>query len=185
MPGLFLNVTTLKDPSRRSDGLHTSEAICFASYDAFARWADTTPGHRPDDYRALKRTLASKMLDAIEVFVPGLRSHVVLQALGTPLTNARFLAATRGAIYGTEKTLRNLGPFAFPIETHVPGLYQCGASTLAPGILGVSTSGLHAAAAIAGVEPEALLTASGQTVRVYPAEDPASWPAALRPSPAG
>ncbi len=180
IPGLFLNVTTLKDPSRRSDGKHTVEAICLASYDAFARWKDTTPGHRPPEYRELKRRLATRMLEAIEEFVPGFRHRVLVQALGTPLTNSRYLAATRGGIYGIEKTLRNLGPLAFPIETHIPGLYQCGASTIAPGILGVTTSGLLAAAAVLGVERAELLSAKGQSLRVYPAENLEAWPAELR-----
>ena len=103
----------------------------------------------------------------------------MFRALGTPLTNSRFLAATRGGIYGIEKTLRNLGPFAFPLETHIPGLYQCGASTIAPGIHGVTTSGLLAAAAVLGVERGELLTATGQTLRIYPAEDMTAWPAEL------
>ena len=176
IPGLFLNVTTLKDPTRRRDGKHTIEAVCFASYDAFAPWSGTTPGHRPEAYRRLKRQLGEKMLDAIEVFIPGIRRHLVVQALGTPLTNARYLAATRGGIYGVEKTVRNLGPFSFPITTHIGGLYQCGASTIAPGILGVTTSGLLAAQAALGARREDLLTATGQSLRIYSAEDPASWP---------
>lgn len=180
VPGLFLNVTTLKDPSRRRDGKHTIEAICLASYDAFAAWKDSQPGARPPAYRQLKRRLTERMLDAIEVLVPDIRAHVVLHALGTPLTNARHLAATRGGIYGIEKTLRNLGPLAFPITTHVPGLYQCGASTIAPGILGVTTSGLLAAAAALGVERADLLSAKRQTLRTYPAENMAAWPAELR-----
>lgn len=182
IPGLFLNVTTLKDPTRRRDGKHTIEAICLASYDAFAAWENSTPGHRPEAYRQLKRQLAEAMLDAIEAFLPGIRRHVVLQALGTPLTNARYLAATRGGIYGVEKSLRNLGPFSFPIETHLPGLYQCGASTTAPGILGVTTSGLAAAQAALGVQRKDLLTAKGQSLRIYSAEDPASWPIAGLPA---
>jgi phytoene dehydrogenase-like protein len=184
IPGLFLNVTTLKDPSRRSDGKHTIEAICLASYDAFAGWKDSTPGHRPAEYHHLKQRLSEKMLEAIAEFVPGIRDHVLLRALGTPLTNSRYLAATRGGIYGIEKTLRNLGPLAFPIQTHIPGLYQCGASTIAPGILGVTTSGLLAAAAVLGVERNELLSAQGQTLRIYPAEDMASWPEELRARPA-
>jgi all-trans-retinol 13,14-reductase len=170
IPGLFLNVTTLKDPTRRSDGKHTIEAICLASYDAFARWKDSTPGHRPAAYRKLKVRLADAMLDAIESFVPRLREHIVLRALGTPLTNARYLASTRGAIYGTEKSLRNLGPLTFSVTTHIPGLYQCGASTVAPGILGVTTSGLLAAQAILGARRDELLTARGQSVRIHSAE---------------
>jgi phytoene dehydrogenase-like protein len=179
IPGLFLNVTTLKDPGRRTDGKHTIEAICLASYDAFAAWRDSAPGRRPDDYRRLKQRLVERMLDAIGVFVPDVRNHVLVHALGTPLTNERYLASPRGAIYGIEKTIGNLGPFAFPITTHVPGLFECGASTLAPGILGVSTSGLLAAAAALGGEPADLLTARGQTLRIYPAEDMAAWPTEL------
>lgn len=180
VPGLFVNVTTLKDPSRRRDGRHTMEAICFASYDAFAPWRDSAPGNRPNAYRRLKQRLTERMLDAVAEIVPDIREHVVVHALATPLTNERYLGTTRGAIYGTEKTLGNLGPFAFPIATHVRGLFECGASTLAPGLLGVSTSGVLAAAAVLGCDPDDLLSARGQSVRIYPSEDPASWPADLR-----
>jgi phytoene dehydrogenase-like protein len=172
IPGLFLNVTTLKDPTRRRDGKHTIEAICLASYDAFAAWRHTTPATRPLEYRELKRNLTELMLDAIEEFVPGVRGHVLVDVLGTPLTNARCLAATRGAIYGIEKSVRNLGPLAFPIRSHVPGLYQCGASTFAPGIPGVTMSGLLTAGAVLDVPREELLDAKGQTLRIYPAEHP-------------
>ena len=47
---MFFNVTTLKDPSMRHDGLHTVEAIAMASSDAFARWKDSRPGTRPAEY---------------------------------------------------------------------------------------------------------------------------------------
>jgi len=115
----------------------------------------------------LKTFLGDRILDAIERFVPGFRDRVVFRALGTPLTNIRFLHASEGGIYGTEKTLRNLGPFSFPLRSHIRGLYQCGASTLAPGINGVTKSGLSAAAAALGCEPEDLLDAKGQSAQEH------------------
>ncbi len=181
IPGLFFNASTLKDPTLRSDGLHTVEAMALASPRSFVQWRNSRPGRRPLDYRQFKDLLSSRILDAIERFVPGLRERVVFSTLGTPLTNMHYLHASEGGIYGTEKTLFNLGPFSFPLRTHIRGLFQCGASTLAPGINGVSKSGLGAAAAVVGCEPEDLLTASGQSLRIYSAEDPSSWPAALRP----
>jgi len=181
IPGLFFNVTTLKDPSLRRDGLHTVEAITLASIDAFRHWQHEPAGRRSADYYALKARLTDKMLDAVERIVPGLRRHVVFSALGTPLTNVHYLHTSRGGIYGTEKTLANLGPFSFPVRSPLPGLFQCGASTIAPGLNGVTTSGLAAAAAALECEPDELLTARGQTLRIYPADDPASWPLALRP----
>ena len=180
IPGLFFNATTLKDPSLRQDGLHTVEAMTLSSMDAFAPWKDTVPGKRPQEYAHLKAQLTERILDAVECFVPGLRERTVFRALGTPLTNAHYLHATRGGIYGTEKTLGNLGPFGFSVETHIRGLYQCGASTFAPGINGVTHSGLSAAAAALGCNRDDLLTATGQTLRIYPSEDPSSWPQELR-----
>lgn len=181
IPGLFFNVTTLKDPTLRSDGLHTVEAIALASVDAFARWKDTRPGTRPPEYARLKDALGERILDAVDCFLPGLRDRIVFRALSTPLTNIHYLHATRGGIYGTEKTLGNLGPFSFSVDTHIRGLFQCGASTIAPGINGVTSSGLAAAAAALGCERDELLTETGQTLRIYPAEDPAAWPRDLRP----
>ncbi len=179
--GMFFNVTTLKDPSLRDDGLHTVEALTLATPKAFGAWRDAKPGQRGPEYAALKEHLSERILDEVERFVPGFRDAVVFRSLGTPLTNMSILHATEGSIYGTEKTLRNLGPFGFPVRTHIEGLLQCGASTFAPGIHGVTTSGLAAAATALGCEETDLLTASGQELRVYPADDPASWPAELRP----
>jgi phytoene dehydrogenase-like protein len=181
VPGLFFNVTTLKDPSLRSDGLHTVEALALGAPRGFEAWRGARPGERGPAYAALKKNIAARILDEIERFVPGLKRRVVFQSLGTPLTNIHYLHATEGAIYGTEKTLRNLGPFSFPVRTHIQGLFQCGASTFAPGIHGVTTSGLAAAAAALDCEEDELLMEKGQQLRIFPAEDPESWPPQLRP----
>ena len=114
--------------------------------------------------------------------MPGFRERVVFRSLSTPLTNMHFVNASEGGIYGIEKTLGNLGPFSFPLRSHIRGLYQCGASTLAPGINGVTKSGLAAAAAALGCQPEELLSATGQSVQILPADDPSCWPEPLRPT---
>jgi all-trans-retinol 13,14-reductase len=106
VPGIFCNATTLKDPTMRSDGIHIVEAMAISSVDPFARWRDLPPGKRGAEYRQLKDDLTERVLDAVECFVPGLRERTVFRALGTPLTNVRFLNATRGGIYGTEKRRR-------------------------------------------------------------------------------
>ncbi|MGI9433071.1 MAG: phytoene desaturase family protein [Myxococcota bacterium] len=180
-PGLFFNVTTLKDPSLREDGLHTVEALALSTPRAFRAWRDSEPGARGAVYEALKERISKLILAEVDRFVPGFSERVVFHSLGTPLTNMHFMHATDGGIYGTEKTWRNLGPFGFPIRTHLKGLFQCGASTFAPGIHGVTTSGLAAAAAALGCEDDELLTASGQELRIYPADDPDRWPVELRP----
>ncbi|NNL64938.1 MAG: NAD(P)/FAD-dependent oxidoreductase, partial [Myxococcales bacterium] len=139
----------------------------------------------PQDYADLKEHLSQRILAEIDRFVPGFSERVVFRVLGTPLSNRDFLQASEGGIYGTEKTLRNIGPFSLPVRSPLPGLFQCGASTIAPGINGVSRSGLAAAAAALDCRPEDLLTATGQALRIHPAEDPGAWPQELRPAAAG
>lgn len=182
IPSLFLNITTLKDPSLRSDGIHTLEVMAVSGARGFEKWRDGRPGRRGPEYAALKEHLSQVMLAEIDRFIPGLSQNVVYRALGTPLSNMHYIRSTEGGMYGTEKTLGNLGPFSFPVRTHLPGLFQCGASTFAPGVYGVTASGLAAAAAILGCEEDALLDADGPPLRVYASDDPLSWPEAIRPA---
>jgi phytoene dehydrogenase-like protein len=111
---------------------YARRAIALASIGAFARWRDARPGARGTEYLDLKRRLTERMLDAVEAFVPGFRERTVLRALGTPLTNVHFLQASNGAIYGTEKTLGNLGPFSLAVTTHIRGLHQAVAAPSLP-----------------------------------------------------
>jgi phytoene dehydrogenase-like protein len=168
IPGLFLTVTTLKDPSKFR-GVHTMEAFTFVGRDAFRDWAESKCGERPQAYRDLKERLMDRMLDAVDRIAPGLRSRVVFRDLGTPLTNEHFVAATGGNLYGTEKTLGQVGPWAYQAATEFEGLWLCGASTLSHGVLGATMSGLDAARRILGCRMEALLRQKGPALTLHPA----------------
>jgi phytoene dehydrogenase-like protein len=179
VPGLFLTCTTLKDPSKRVRE-HTLEAFSFIHHDAFQRWAGSSYGARPTDYAALKERLTEKMLEAVGRVVPELPGRVTFRDLATPLTNAHYLAATSGNLYGTEKSRWQVGPFSWPVKSAVPGLWMCGASTVSHGVMGATVSGLFAAKAILGVSLRELLTARGQELLCVPADRPEEWPASLR-----
>ncbi len=171
IPALFLSATTLKDPTLRHDGIHTIEAISLAGYEAFGQWESRASGGlAPQDYVRLKSVLKERMLDAVGEIVSGVRERVVFAELGTPLTNKRIVNASGGAMYGTEKSLGNLGPLSFAVKSEIEGLFQCGASTLSAGVLGVTTSGLVAAQEALGCDYDDLLTAKGQSVRIYSSE---------------
>jgi all-trans-retinol 13,14-reductase len=112
LPGFFATATTLKDRTKEHDGHHTMEAFAFVGYEPFRRWAATRFGERPADYADLKQHLQTKMIDAVSTLVPGLRDHVAFAEIGTPLTNDHYVAATHGNLYGTEKRLSQVGPWA-------------------------------------------------------------------------
>ena len=180
-PGMmFLTVTTLKDPSKMHQGHHTCEAFTFVSYEAFEQWAGEKSGEHSAGYEALKEELSWKMFQGLEKHVPGISKHIVYWSLGTPLTNEHYINATRGNLYGIEKSRSQSGPLGFPIDTPIEGLYMVGASTMSHGVAGATSTGLTAARKILNCRTSEMLQQNGPELRIYPAEDIAQWPEDLQ-----
>ena len=157
-PCQFLTITTLKDRSKlAANGHHTLESFGFVNYDRFRQWADSETGGRPDDYERLKQRIERMLIRGLDRFVPGLSERIVFSAVGTPLTNVHYIPSTRGNLYGTEKTRWQIGPFADSQQTEIDGLWLCGASTLAHGVMGATKSGIAAAARLLNCHPDELL----------------------------
>ena len=179
-PGMFLTVTTLKDPSKMHSGHHTCESFAFVGYEAFEKWAYSKYGARPADYDAMKEDLAWRMVRGLEKRIPGLSKHIVFYSLGTPLTNEHYLNATRGNLYGIAKSPSQVGPWAFSPRTEFEGLYLCGASTLSHGVAGVTQSGIDAAKAVLNCGTRELLTQKGSSPLFLQSEDTSQWPEYLK-----
>ena len=161
-PGAFLTVTTKKDPSKLKNGIHTMEAFIFVSYEPFKRWKNSKTEERPEGYDAFKQHLIERMLDTVSGVVPGLRDHLVLCELGTPLTNVHYVNSYRGNLYATAKSKKQIGLGALPVETEIAGLYHCGQSTAAHGVLGALFTGVMAAARISGKRVKDILAFSDE-----------------------
>jgi all-trans-retinol 13,14-reductase len=178
LPGIFVSITSLKDPSSFNGKHHTGEAFTFVPYEIFEKFEKSgKTGERGEEYEAFKRMLADKMLGAIEKGIPGLTKKVVFKDIGSPLTNVHYVEATRGNIYGTEKVLGQMGPFGFKQVSPFKGLYLCGASTLGHGIPGASLSGLNVAGLMLGVRMEELLKKDQPKLQTFSAE---TWKAPPR-----
>jgi len=175
IPGMFLTVTTLKDPSKYNGKAHTMEAFAFVDQHAFSAWADTQHAHRPDGYLRMKERIMDAMLRTLDRHVPGLRDAVVFKELGTPLTNQHYLAATQGNLYGTAKTRWQVGPLGFPVKTDVANLWMVGASTLGHGVAGASMSGITAARGILRCRTSEMLRPKGAPLTLVSSE-PAQTP---------
>ena len=168
-PGAFLTVTTKKDPSKMKDGIHTMESFIFVSYAPFERWKNSETEQRPEKYDEFKQGLIERMLDTIEGVVPGLRDHLVVCELGTPLTNVHYVNSYRGNLYATAKSKKQIGLGALPFETEIAGLYHCGQSTAAHGVLGALFTGVATASKISGKSMRDILAFSDEgEVRLHP-----------------
>lgn len=180
--GLFLTITTLKDPGHRANGHHTIEMFTFTPWESFSRFEHTERGSRGGDYGRYKERLGQMMLDAAENVIPGIRQHLKFFELGTPVTNNDYCETFRGAAYGTAKTPWQIGPFSFGIRSPVEGLYSVGASTISHGVAGAAMSGLIAAQRILGLaSTDELLDPPDGSIRVYPADSPETWLTSAEP----
>jgi phytoene dehydrogenase-like protein len=174
--GVFISCTSIKDPASFNGRYHNFEIVTFLGFKAFEQFEKDQDYHSPA-YEAFKVKLTEKLLNSVEQLIPDARKHIVQIELGTPLTNKFYTNSTRGNVYGTEKTLKGVGPFAFKPKTEIENLFLTGASTLFHGVGGACNSGIETAAKILEVKIDDLLIENKeQQLRIYDAEDPTSWP---------
>ncbi len=175
-PGIFVSCTTLKDPAGFDGKHHTIEAITYINYESFKEFENEDP-ERSEKYLHFKERITQKLLNSLEKNIPGISANIVHQELGTPITNQFYINSTDGNVYGTEKNLMQIGPFAFKSKSAIENLYLCGASIHSHGVAGASYSGVNTAALILKTEPSNLLKSDpSQSIRIFEAEDSTDYP---------
>lgn len=174
--GMFISCTTLKDPSSYDGKHHTLEAITFINYDAFEDFKREDI-ERSASYLKFKEQLIAKFLVTLEKVIPNISNHIVQKELGTPLTNKYYINSTRGSVYGTEKSLKHIGPFAYKSKSEIENLYMCGASIVSHGVAGASYSGVQTAATILGCRQDDLIKPTAdQNLQIFEAENDTDYP---------
>jgi carotene isomerase len=117
----MISIPTVWDATLAPPGHHAIHAYTLEPY---AGWEY---GH---GYQERKQERSQSLFKALERIIPDLRSRIVLESIGTPLTHARFLHRYQGT-YGPA-IAAGKGTFPGP-QTPVKGLYRVGDSTM-PGI---------------------------------------------------
>lgn len=174
--GMFISCTTLKDPSSFDGKHHSIEAITYLDYDIFEKFKyEKEP--RSKEYLQFKELLTEKMLKTLEKVLPNIREHIVHKELGTPITNEYYINTTKGSVYGTEKKLTQIGPFAYKTKSEIKNLYLCGASIVSHGVAGAGYSGLQTAGEILNLKQKDLLkTDTEQEITILEAEKDTNYP---------
>ncbi len=175
-PAFFMSCTTLKDPVSYNGRYHNFEVVTYVNYDNIKKFKGEEDYHC-QEYKEFKEKIISKLMNSIEKILPGAKDNVVQAELGTPMTNEFYVNSTKGNVYGTEKTLNQVGPFSYKNTSEIENLFLCGASTLSHGVAGATHSGLAAAAAILKCDPsDFIVQDENQRIRIYDAEDQSTWP---------
>ena len=116
------------------EGKNTLSIMTLQGFDHWDKYEEDYLAGRKDAYRAEKLRMADVLIDQAErVLLPGLRKAIEVRDASTPLTNFRYTANPRGAIYGWDQTLDNSGQVRFPQRTPVKNLYLAGAWTFPGG----------------------------------------------------
>ncbi|WP_298485562.1 NAD(P)/FAD-dependent oxidoreductase [uncultured Maribacter sp.] len=174
--GMFISCTTLKDPSSYNGKEHSLEVITYINYDSFKEFENENE-QRSKAYLEFKEKLTQKMLNGLEKAIPNIREHIIHQDLGTPITNEYYVNSTRGNVYGTEKSLMHIGPFAYKPKSEIDNLYLCGASILSHGVAGAAHSGVETASIILNCEADSLRKPQpDQELTILEAEDSTNYP---------
>lgn len=178
-PAVFISCSTLKDPASYNGHQHNIEVVTYIKYEAFGKFRHEDAERSPT-YLHYKERIGEKLLNNLERVLPDIRKHIVQMDVATPITNEFYIRSTEGNVYGTEKSLMQVGPWTFKNKAEIDDLYLCGASVLAHGVGGALNSGIQTAATILNRRADDMIKAvEGQTVRVYEAEDRSGWPAWL------
>jgi all-trans-retinol 13,14-reductase len=147
-PCMFVTFPSLKDPSHPDPRYHTAEVDAFCRWEPFAQWAQSDPGRRPEEYEATKAWIAESLLGQFKRHFPRLAPLIDFHELSTPLSQASYVGAERGAAYGLEMTAERLGSRALGVRTPVRGLLLAGQDALSLGIPGAFMGGFMAAASV-------------------------------------
>ena len=147
-PSLFVSFPSLKDTAHHSPRRHTAEVVALCRWDPFAAWAGSSPGRRPEEYEATKAWIAERLLAQFKRHFPRLAPLVDFHELSTPLSQASYVGADRGAMYGIEMSAARLRSKALRSRTPVPGLFLAGQDAGSMGIQGAFMGGYMAAASL-------------------------------------
>jgi len=141
-PWLFMSTPTLCSPNATQrhapEGEQILELITTCSFEPFRERLDRERAH----YTKRKLEVRDRMIDTVaELYVPGLRDHLAMKVAGTPTTNARYLWAPHGNIYGSALTPANVSATRLKSRSPIENLFFTGASAAFPSIGGTVSGG--------------------------------------------
>jgi len=118
---------SVRDASLCSSGRGTLTCYLAAHISYAEHWHSDAGLGRGAAYRAFKQVYAEQVLARVErTLVPGLRSHVELLDVATPLTYRRYTGNRDGTIMGTTPSFRNIRNHVADYKTPVRGLWLAG-----------------------------------------------------------
>ncbi|MBQ7462386.1 MAG: NAD(P)/FAD-dependent oxidoreductase [Bacteroidaceae bacterium] len=125
-------------PEDGSDDLRQIDLLTPMPWNECQAWADTTVGHRGDDYKAFCQQKTEQCLALAEQYIPDLCEMAEQCYTSTPLTYRDYLGSPKGGAFGMRKDCRSSMLSFHSVNTPLPNLLLTGQSIILPGIEGVT-----------------------------------------------
>ena len=139
--GLFTTTS-----SRNPHFTENFTALAYMRYEECAKWENTKSiipnniNNRGEDYEAFKIEKAEKILDVLEMRLPGTRSKIQSYTTASPITYRDYIGSRDGSLYGIIKDYTEpLKSFITP-RTKISNLFLTGQNLNLHGIMGVTVS---------------------------------------------
>ena len=131
-PYFFCNSPTLRPHEAALAPAGGSQLVIVApcTYEYFA----DLRAESEDAYQAAKHEFADRLVAVVESeLVPGLSDHIVVRAVGSPMTNEFYVRAPKGNCYGSLLDPKHVTRRRLNYEGPLPNLFFVGASAGLPG----------------------------------------------------
>lgn len=168
-PWIFISTPSLhtKDRGTTPKGGDIMEIATYTEYSPFRTLQDKSY----DDYLKSKTAISERLLDIVEKkYVPGLRKHIVVKCVGTPITHERFCRAPNGNAYGSYLNPEQIGLGRLKADTPFKNLWWCNASSGFAGIHGTISTGMDLYMSLTGdrfFDPKKLPTDDEFVARIW------------------
>lgn len=129
----------------------SAEMIGYMRFDEVQRWADTSVGHRGEEYLAFKQATAEHYLEVLERSFPGIRNTIDRYETSSPLTYRDYTATHEGSMYGIIRDKNYPAQTLISQRTKIPNLFMTGQNINTHGILGVTIGAAITCTEILGI----------------------------------
>lgn len=143
---------TARPPEDESEYLRQIDLLTPLTWDKCMRWAQSSIGHRGQDYQEMKQRLADECMELAARFIPNLKKMVEQVYVSTSLTYRDYTGTPEGAAYGIRKDYRNPMMTVLSPRTPLPNLLLTGQNLVLHGIHGVTMTAMYTCAEILGKE---------------------------------
>jgi len=143
----------LLNPASGKSGKYSDSIIIMAymNMNEVRQWEHTHVGKRGQDYEEFKKRKAERLIDLVEMKIPGFRDKIKSYYTSSPLTFRDYTGTPDGSLYGVLKDCNDPLKSLISPKTKIPNLFLTGQNIILHGALGVTIAAVTTCSELTGL----------------------------------